>query len=123
MSDQDTLNAREEIAKQKDQVIKKVSIYVLLTVATALSVVLWIYHGFAISLGFIFLEVQFLMVIATMGTSVGVLEQINKLLMLLTQGDVDLHYPSRQTASDSGVAKSREVLDKVVEESKVPAAQ
>ena len=124
MTEEPTVDARQEIAKQKDQVMRKASVYLLLTVATALSVMLWIYYGAIIALGFIFLEVQFLLAISTMGVSAGVLEQISQMLRLLTQGsDVDYHYHHPQHEREEKISKSRENLDKVVESTKLKAAK
>lgn len=111
----ETSSIDQALAKKKDAAMKKVSIYILLTVATALSVMLWIYHGAVIAMGFIFLEVQFLLVISTVGTSVGVLEQISSALSLLTTGDVDFHYQKRKAAEDEAEANLAKVVEKTAQ--------
>lgn len=111
----ETTSIDQQLAKKKDAAMKKVYIYILLTVATALSVMLWMYHGAVIALGFIFLEVQFLLVISTVGTSVGVLEQISAALSLLTTGDVDFHYHKQKAAGDEAEANFAKVVEKTAQ--------
>lgn len=114
----ETTSIDQALAKKKDAAMKKVATYILLSVATALSVMLWIYHGAVIALGFIFLEVQFLLVISTVGTSVGVLEQISSALSLLTTGDVDFHYHNTKKSSPEAEAKFAKVVEKFTKAAK-----
>lgn len=65
---------------------KKASTYALLGVAFVLAILLWVYHGAVISMGFIFLEVQFLLVLSALATFTAALREIGEALNVLISG-------------------------------------